>query len=67
MPVPSSLDGLAARAQPRVAIVTGGSRGIGRRTVGRPAADGYDLVVGCDQRTARPRQRRNHLNRPQLP
>ncbi|MEV3871982.1 SDR family oxidoreductase [Streptomyces sp. NPDC049906] len=33
-------------APPRVAIVTGGSRGIGRRTVGRLAADGYALVVG---------------------
>ncbi|KPC90832.1 MULTISPECIES: SDR family oxidoreductase [Streptomyces] len=33
-------------AAPRVAIVTGGSRGIGRRTVGRLAADGYAVVVG---------------------
>ncbi|MGW7049746.1 SDR family oxidoreductase [Streptomyces avermitilis] len=51
MPVPTSLDGTAASAQPaaspRVAIVTGGSRGIGRRTVGRLAADGYAVVVGC--------------------
>ena len=28
----------------RVAIVTGGSRGIGRETVGRLAADGFSLV-----------------------
>jgi 3-oxoacyl-[acyl-carrier protein] reductase len=33
-------------AEARVAIVTGGSRGIGRRTVGRLAADGYAVVVG---------------------
>ncbi|MFC8428271.1 SDR family oxidoreductase [Streptomyces sp. NPDC057253] len=50
MPIPSSPDGLAAGARstgsPRVAIVTGGSRGIGRRTVGRLAADGYAVVVG---------------------
>ncbi|WP_069173553.1 SDR family oxidoreductase [Streptomyces griseus] len=50
MPTPPSLDGLAAPARPsvspRVAIVTGGSRGIGRRTVGRLAADGYAVVVG---------------------
>ncbi|ANP51309.1 SDR family oxidoreductase [Streptomyces griseochromogenes] len=31
---------------PRVAIVTGGSRGIGRETVKRLAADGYAVVVG---------------------
>ncbi|MGP3949542.1 SDR family oxidoreductase [Streptomyces sp. 7N604] len=31
---------------PRVAIVTGGSRGIGRQTVGRLAADGFAVVVG---------------------
>lgn len=30
---------------PRVAIVSGGSRGIGRQTVRRLAADGYDVVV----------------------
>ncbi len=30
---------------PRVAIVTGGSRGIGRQTVRRLAADGYSLIV----------------------
>ncbi|OMI35442.1 short-chain dehydrogenase/reductase SDR [Streptomyces sparsogenes DSM 40356] len=51
MPVLPSPDGMAAPAQPsaspRVAIVTGGSRGIGRQTVGRPAADGYAVAVGC--------------------
>ncbi|MFJ8361931.1 SDR family oxidoreductase [Streptomyces sp. NPDC093984] len=31
---------------PRVAIVTGGSRGIGRQTVSRLAADGFAVVVG---------------------
>ncbi|WP_330461400.1 SDR family oxidoreductase [Streptomyces sp. NBC_00820] len=31
---------------PRVAIVTGGSRGIGRATVTRLAADGFAVVVG---------------------
>ena len=50
MPIPTSFDGTAASAQPsaspRVAIVTGGSRGIGRRTVGKLAADGYAVVVG---------------------
>ncbi|WP_406118818.1 SDR family oxidoreductase [Streptomyces sp. NBC_00989] len=50
MPVPTSPGGTAASPQPaaspRVAIVTGGSRGIGRRTVGRLAADGYAVVVG---------------------
>ncbi|MFD8419791.1 SDR family oxidoreductase [Streptomyces sp. NPDC059466] len=30
---------------PRVAVVTGGSRGIGRETAGRLAADGYTVVV----------------------
>ncbi|MFF4569411.1 SDR family oxidoreductase [Streptomyces sp. NPDC001410] len=33
-------------AAPRVAVVTGGSRGIGRETVTRLAADGYAVVVG---------------------
>ncbi|MFJ2765213.1 SDR family oxidoreductase [Streptomyces prasinus] len=50
MPIPTTYDGTAFSAQPsaspRVAIVTGGSRGIGRRTVGRLAADGYAVVVG---------------------
>lgn len=50
MPLPASPDGPAdpARhsASPRVAIVTGGSRGIGSRTVARLASDGYDVVVG---------------------
>jgi 3-oxoacyl-[acyl-carrier protein] reductase len=32
--------------EPRVAIVTGGSRGIGREIVNRLAADGYAVVVG---------------------
>ncbi|MEU6592416.1 SDR family oxidoreductase [Streptomyces sp. NPDC046881] len=36
----------AVPAQPRVAVVTGGSRGIGRETVTRLAADGYAVVVG---------------------
>ncbi|MGW2051402.1 SDR family oxidoreductase [Streptomyces sp. NPDC001858] len=33
-------------AQPRVAVVTGGSRGIGREVVSRLAADGFAVVVG---------------------
>jgi 3-oxoacyl-[acyl-carrier protein] reductase len=41
MPSPSP-----SPAGARVAIVTGGSRGIGRGTVGRLAADGYAVVVG---------------------
>ncbi|MEU3340322.1 SDR family oxidoreductase [Streptomyces sp. NPDC006668] len=44
MPTRTSLDRTAT--PPRVAIVTGGSRGIGRQTVGRLAADGYTVVVG---------------------
>lgn len=32
--------------QPRVAVVTGGSRGIGRQAVSRLAADGFAVVVG---------------------
>ena len=35
----------SADAGPRVAIVTGGSRGIGRSIVGRLAGDGYRVVV----------------------
>ncbi|MFJ7098613.1 SDR family oxidoreductase [Streptomyces mirabilis] len=50
MPTPTPPDGIAAPVQrsasSRVAIVTGGSRGIGRRVVGRLAADGYAVVVG---------------------
>ena len=50
MPNTPSPDGKPASSQPpvspRVAIVTGGSRGIGRQTVGRLAADGYAVVVG---------------------
>ncbi|MEU5539003.1 SDR family oxidoreductase [Streptomyces sp. NPDC020362] len=38
--------GATAPAAPRVAIVTGGSRGIGRETVKRLTADGYAVVVG---------------------
>ncbi|MFE5190907.1 SDR family oxidoreductase [Streptomyces sp. NPDC056628] len=50
MSVPTSPEGTTA-APPssvsrRVAIVTGGSRGIGRRAVGRLAADGCAVVVG---------------------
>ncbi|MER5981240.1 SDR family oxidoreductase [Streptomyces sp. NPDC001857] len=50
MTVATSLDGRATPSRPsvspRVAVVTGGSRGIGRQTVGRLAADGYAVVVG---------------------
>jgi 3-oxoacyl-[acyl-carrier protein] reductase len=50
MPSTEFLGGATFPAQspdlPRVAIVTGGSRGIGRQSVGRLAADGYAVVVG---------------------
>jgi len=50
MPIPTFPDATGGPAPrsgaPRVAIVTGGSRGIGRGAVGRLAADGYALVVG---------------------
>jgi 3-oxoacyl-[acyl-carrier protein] reductase len=50
MPSTDSPGGAALPAQssgsPRVAIVTGGSRGIGRQAVARLAADGYAVVVG---------------------
>lgn len=49
MPLPTS-DSITAPAQssgsPRVAIVIGGSRGIGRGTVGRLAGDGYAVAAG---------------------
>jgi 3-oxoacyl-[acyl-carrier protein] reductase len=44
-PGPTATPGRPSAA-PRVAVVTGGSRGIGRSTVGRLAADGYAVVVG---------------------
>jgi 3-oxoacyl-[acyl-carrier protein] reductase len=43
-PTRAALDDHSDR--PRVAIVTGGSRGIGRETVSRLAADGFAVVVG---------------------
>lgn len=35
-----------ARPRPRVAVVTGGSRGIGRQSVARLASDGFAVVAG---------------------
>lgn len=35
----------AGKAEPRVAVVTGGSAGIGRATVREFAARGYDVAV----------------------
>ncbi|MDQ1024033.1 3-oxoacyl-[acyl-carrier protein] reductase [Streptomyces umbrinus] len=35
-----------ARPHPRVAVVTGGSRGIGRQSVARLASDGFAVVAG---------------------
>ncbi len=50
MPLPTPHDGTAIPGQPsappRVAIVVGGLRGIGRQAVGRLAADGYAVAVG---------------------
>ncbi|NEA40777.1 SDR family oxidoreductase [Streptomyces sp. SID11385] len=49
LPPPPGRAAPAARssAPSRVALVTGGSRGIGRRAAGRLAADGHAVVVGC--------------------
>ena len=51
MPVNTAPDGEPGR---RVAIVTGGSRGVGRATISRLAASGYSVVVNYlhDQRAA---------------
>ncbi|MEU8718515.1 SDR family oxidoreductase [Streptomyces sp. NPDC048663] len=50
MSTPIAPGGASAPSQhsssPRVAVVTGGSRGIGRRAVARLAAEGYAVVVG---------------------
>lgn len=43
---------MTSTSTPRVAIVTGGSRGIGRETVTRLAAEGYAVVVGYAGNTA---------------
>ena len=42
----TSPDTGAEAGAPRVAVVTGGSRGIGREVVSRLAADGYAVVIG---------------------
>lgn len=43
---------MAIQTQPRVAIVTGGSRGIGRGCVERLAEDGFAVVVGYSSHVA---------------
>ena len=45
-PTTPQLDTSGTAPGPRVAIVTGGSRGIGREIVNRLAAEGYAVVVG---------------------
>lgn len=46
MPSQESAAAPTGSEAPRVAVVTGGSRGIGRETVRRLAADGYAVVAG---------------------